>query len=70
MSDLEGRTNIAVSFQKFVTDRNGCQILCHHLRNGDVVAFLGSRLRLLSVVCAAYGASECFTFRRGSYDVV
>jgi hypothetical protein len=41
---LEERTHIAVLFKKFMTDRHGCQLLCHHLRSGAVKAVLGSRL--------------------------
>jgi hypothetical protein len=36
---------------------------CHSVFGFETLTFT-------SIVCAAYGASECFTFRRGSYDVV
>jgi hypothetical protein len=66
---LEERTYSAVLSQAIVTDRNMSTLMppltewcCR-----SVFGFQASTFT--SVVCAAYGASECFTFRGGPDDV-
>lgn len=68
MSGLDGRTHIAVLFHTFVTVR--CEVSMPLVTEWCCNSFTGFRASTFSsVVCAAYGYSEFFTFRGGSNDV-